>query len=225
MGQKIKGVIFDLDGTLIDSLEVYVKALNEGLKEYNVPPITRQELARYLNQATPIEEILRNVSRKFQDQDLNRECKEKVFKAYLEFEPEEIPLLPNVRELLQELKDRGLKIGILTARTSVGENKWREIKRLNIADYVDVIISAGESKRKPDPDGIFKCLEELGLSKNNVIFVGDSVADVQTGKNAKVYTVAVITGVGSPEDLKSTGADNIIENIMDLLSIIEKESL
>ena len=220
---RIKGVIFDLDGTLIDSLETYTRALNQGLSEFNLGPVSKQELAVFLNQAVGIDKILQELFPFLsEDRETRRHCLDEILRAYLEQEEKGITLKPGCKEVLSLLQGMGLKIGIATGRTTSGDRKWLELRRLNIDHFIDAMITGAEAQRKPAPDGVIKCIEELGLAAQDCVFVGDSQADIVTGKAAGVITIAIATGVAKQEALSQEGPNAIISSLTELPSTIEE---
>ena len=220
---RIKGVIFDLDGTLIDSLETYTQALNQGLSEFNLGPVSKQELAAFLNQAVGIDKILQELFPVLsEDRETRRHCLDEILRAYLEQEEKGITLKPGCKEILSLLQGMGLKIGIATGRTTSGDRKWLELRRLNIDHFIDAMITGAEAQRKPAPDGVIKCIEELGLAAQDCVFVGDSQADIVTGKAAGVITIAIATGVAKQEALSQEGPNAIISSLTELPSKIEE---
>jgi HAD superfamily hydrolase (TIGR01509 family) len=131
-----------------------------------------------------------------------------------------IPLKPYVREVLLILKGRGMKIGVATGRMSKGDGKWRELKNLEIDNLFDAVVTAGETKPKPDPASLIKCVEELGISLADCVFVGDSKADVIAGRSAGVKVIALSSGVASREELIQEMPEVIIDNLAQLTAEI-----
>ncbi len=217
---RIKGVIFDLDGTIIDTLGTYTQAFNQGLGKFNLETVPKKELAVLLNEGLPLKEIIR---RRYPSlpPEMPSECFEEIRKAYLELEEDGVHLQPGAREALSQLKAMGLKIGIATGRTTEGERSWLELRRLNADQFIDAMVtSAALAHRKPAPDGLIECMKELGLSAQECVFVGDSRADILTGKAAGVRTVAVTTGVAEGEALAQEGPDDIINSLAELPVLI-----
>lgn len=218
---RIRGVIFDLDGTLINTIDVYVKALNFGLELYGVEKIRKGQLGKYLDESISLNDILRHISPIFEDPSTNEKCKEIVVKRYVELEVDEVSLIQGADLVLQNIKELGLKTAVLSARTSMGEAKWRELRRLRIDRFVDIVITAAETKRKPDPHGVFRCLEELMLNRDEVVFVGDASADILAGKNAGVSTVGVLSGVGQRDVLSKLGPDLLVDSVLELMPYLK----
>lgn len=219
---KIKGVLFDLDGTLIDTLEAYTRAFNQGIKKFDLEPISQEKLASFLNRALGLESILRELfPSHFEKLEARLKCLTEIAKAYrAEVEDEKVSLKPGTREVLPKLKEMGLKIGVVTGRTTSGELKWAELHWLNIARFIDSIVTGADAPRKPSPDGVVKCANEIGLSPEECVLVGDSQADIITGKAAGIMTIAIPTGVAKEELLFQEGPTAIIRSLAELPSLI-----
>jgi len=166
--QEIKGVIFDLDGTLIDSLVAYHMAFNRSVERYNLKPIDIRELTDFLNQFLSLEELLKNLYPSLNPEDI-QEFMIEMKNEFIALSKDYITLKPHAREVLLLLKNQGMKIGIATGRMSRGDGKWRELKNLKIDSFVDTVVTAGETKPKPDPASLIKCAEELDLSLDECV--------------------------------------------------------
>ena len=132
---------------------------------------------------------------------------------FIALSKDHITLQPHVKEVLQTLKEQGMKIGVATGRMSKGDSKWRDLKNLDIDWLVDVVVTGGETKPKPDPASLLKCTQELGISLTECIFVGDSRADVIAGKSAGVPVIAVSTGVASRDQLAQEMPDYMMDSL------------
>jgi len=220
MGKIIKGVIFDLDGTLIDSLETYCMAFNHTVKRHNLKPINIREISDFLNQFISLEQLLEKLYPSLGPDEI-QEFMLEMRKEFIALAKHHITLKPNAREVLTSLKDKGMKIGVATGRMSRGDGKWRELNNLGINSLVDIVVTAGETKPKPDPASLIKCAEQLELSPDECIFVGDSIADVIAGKNAWITVIAIPSGVASREQLAKERPDFFIDCLSHLPAQIE----
>ncbi len=214
----LKGIIFDLDETLIDSLEVYTEAFNQGISAFKLKPVNKQEIASLLDQGKRLNEILSTLFPEcFAEEDPQRICQEKIRQWYLEKGTLKVELKPGVKSILHSIKSMGFKVGIVTGRMTPTENKWAELKRLGIYDLIDSMVTAAEAAPKPAPDGLIKCIRELGLSPGECIFIGDSRIDVLAGKNAGLKTIAVHSGISSKDSLSELKPDCILPDLDTIL--------
>ena len=218
LGQKVKGVIFDLDETIISSLATYIEAFNRGTRVFDLEPVTKQSIARFLDKGLRLGQMLLELYPSvFGDERRRQACEKEIRQAYLELQVHQVRLKPGVERILQSLKERGLKIGIVTGRLGKGERRWLELRRLGVDRFVDVMVTAADATAKPAPDGLAKCIAELGLSAEECVFVGDSKLDVMAGKEAGVRTVAISSGVAGREVLAEHEPDFILEDMSLLL--------
>ena len=219
--EKIKGVIFDLDGTLIDTLEAYTQAVNQGIGKFNLKPVSIEKLADFLNRGLTLEKTLLELfPTTFEKKEARLQCLEEVITVYRYLVKESVSLMPGAEETLPRLREMGLKIGIVTARTTTGERKWLELRHLGIDHYIDAIVTGGEAERKPATGSLMECLKILGLSPTECVMVGDSQADILAGKAAGVMTIALPTGVASRETLSKDNPEAIIDSLADLTAYI-----
>jgi phosphoglycolate phosphatase len=218
--KKIRGVIFDLDGTLIDSLETYSMAFNSIVKRYKLKPIDIKELSDFLNQFLSLEQVLKKLYPSLESEAI-QEFMVEMRKEFIALSKHHITLKPHAKEVLLSLKGQGMRIGVATGRTSRGDGKWRELKNLEIDSLVNTVVTAGETKPKPDPASIIKCAEELGLSLKECVFVGDSRADVIAGRSAGVKVIAIPSGVASRDELAEEMPDFVLDSLSKLPAYIE----
>lgn len=220
--KRIKGVIFDLDETLIDTLGTLTEAFNTGIKIFGLGPVTSEKIAYFLDRGARLQNMLLELFPSvFEDDSQRLTCEDEIRSSYSNLAVQKVTLKPGAERTLQTLKENGFKTGIVTGRRSEGERKWLELRRLNIHRFVDVMVTAAEAPAKPAPDGLIKCMKELGLSADECVFVGDSRLDIMAGKKAGVWTIAVHTGVASRELLAEQGPDFILDDLNSLLTYLD----
>ncbi|MGM9972525.1 MAG: HAD family hydrolase [Clostridiaceae bacterium] len=214
---KINTVIFDLDGTLLDTLQDLCDSVNYIMTNIGHKNREAKEVRSFLGNGPS------NLLKKCLSSDLEEEEFAKVldqYKAYyqINMHNKTIPY-PGIIDLLEELKNRGYKLAIVS-------NKQDEAVKVLAEKYFKGLIdtAAGESaaiKRKPAPDTIYKAIEVLGSKRDEAIYVGDSEVDAKAAKNAGIPCVLVTWGFRDREDLEKEKPDYIIDRAGDLLHILE----
>lgn len=210
--KKISGVIFDLDGTLIDSLTAYAMAFNRTVDQHRLLPINLREMTDLLNQFISLDQMLQRTYPQLSD-DARAGFMTEMRNEFIALAAEHITLQPYAKEVLGELREQGLKIGIATGRMSDGTSKWRELRNLHIDTLIDAVVTAGETRPKPDPASLIKCVLDLGLTPEACVFVGDSRADIIAARSAGVTSIAIPTGVASRQDLAAEQPGCIIDSL------------
>ena len=219
--ERIRGVIFDLDETIISSLETYVEAFNRGAAIFGLESVSKERIAHFLDQGYRLAKMLLELSPSVFQEDRNRQaCEDEIRNAYIELEAQKVLLKPEAKRTLQSLKERGFKVGIVTGRMTEGEQKWHDIRRLGIHQYIDAMVTGAEAPPKPAPDGLIECVKQLGLSAEDCVFVGDSRVDVIAGKKAGVRTIAIHTGVADKKVLAAQQPDSILADLGLLFSCL-----
>ena len=217
----IRAAIFDLDGTLADTMDALREGMNMALVHYGCEPRSREELLECINYGS--REFVR---RAFPDDFPPEKIDEALiyYKArYAEvWQKTEVPY-PGVYELLARLKALGFKIGIVT-------NKMHEItvplaERLFGKDFFDGVIGQGPYEPKPDPASTLAMLEAFGIDQSEAAFIGDSHIDMRTAKNSGLAAVGVAWGYRSETVLWDEGADAVAHDAEELLEILTSESL
>jgi haloacid dehalogenase superfamily, subfamily IA, variant 3 with third motif having DD or ED/haloacid dehalogenase superfamily, subfamily IA, variant 1 with third motif having Dx(3-4)D or Dx(3-4)E len=212
----IKTVIFDLDGTLIDSMNDIVNAVNITLGNFNLPLLPKEVIGSYVGEGMELL-IKRSIGEKnlssfdevlsFYVKTYNAECRKSTY------------LFPGVEKVLAKLKEKGIKIALATNK-SIGFSE-QILKELDIYKYFDVVMGPESVKnKKPNPDVVYKILETVNTELSSALFVGDSKFDIICGKNAGILTCGVTYGIGSVQSLIDSNADFLICDIEKLLLFI-----
>lgn len=215
-----KACIFDLDGTLTDSVESIAYSANRALQECGLKPNPIESYKRFAGDGVE-EMLIRSLTAAG---DTKLENLEQVILKYREFFAKDctyqVKPYDGIVELLKELKDKNIKIAVLTNKPHA--RAVDVVEAIFGKDYFDIII--GQSKhinRKPSPDGALIIADELGLLTNECIYIGDTDTDMITGKAANMFTVGVTWGFREREELEVNNADFIIDTPLQLLEIEE----
>ena len=198
-------LIFDFDGTLADTLDMYVAIGNEILKEYGMDPVTKEEV---------------------QKKGLKKLIKERGIKLYqipklllygrkkLKNKVSQIKLFQGIKSVLEDLNDKH-KLGILTSNSV--ENVEKVLKKNNILDLFDLVYSEfnlfGKDKK------LKNIIKKYNLPKEQTIYIGDETRDIEAAKRVGIQVLAVEWGYESLELLKEAGPDKIISTPNDLLAL------
>lgn len=214
---KVKALLIDLDGTLVDSTEAYKQAGRAGfaaigLTDFNDDEIAF-EVARRLEQNLPISDLFT----RFQ---LSAKVEERFLPAYLEAYYSAVhvksKLFPKARETLQILS-KDFSLGLITLRYVLREQVIEELRHLRLEKYFGTVVTALDVKKpKPFPDALLKASERLNVKIKDCAVVGDSIVDVQAGKHAGAKTIAVLSGLFNRDELAKQNPDLIVKDIYSL---------
>ena len=221
----VDAVIFDLDGTLIDSAEVYFRLVEEACKRLDLPIPSREtildaartgkgDLRKILSEKT----ISREDKKIDQVMVVIRELFQKKFK-------DTVRLIPGAADLLRLIHRVGKRIGLVTAtHLRYLDAKMYPLKKARVASLIESVICIEDvSRYKPEPDPLIECAVRLGVSADRSVYVGDSNVDIRAGKAAGMKTVGVLTGIDGYERLKNERPDLILKSIAELSGIIHFE--
>jgi phosphoglycolate phosphatase len=214
--KKYDTVIFDMDGTLLNTLEDISDSVNHVLAMYGFPCRKPHEVRSFLgNGAARLMELAvpGGISNPQYGICLNDYCNH-----YQENLQNKTCVYEGVMSMLEQLSGRGYKIAIVSNKS---DNAVKELAGLYFGEYVKVAIGeTADIARKPAPDTVMRAIEELGSTAAKTVYVGDSEVDVETAKNCGIKCVGVTWGFRDREVLEQEGADYIIDSPQDLLKII-----
>ena len=215
----IKACIFDMDGTLVNSLNSISYFANKALNKYGLSSIEVEEY-KYMvgNGAKTL------VKRMLEKLGADEELFEEVFSEYSTTYDKNFLYLTEpydgIMDLLKELRRTSVKTAILSNKPHITAEK---ISAELFGDaLIDICQGAIDTfPLKPDPDGVYEIIKELGLKKEECLYIGDTSTDMKTGKNAGLFTVGVLWGFRKKDELVENGADAVISHPSELLSIIK----
>lgn len=214
-----KACIFDLDGTLTNTLESLTYSVNTTLKELGLSSITREQCRAFVGDGPRplLEQSLRAVG----DHDLLHiekavEIYGRIFKESCTYKVEPYE---GIVELLEALKKKGLRLAVLSNKPHMQTNKIvAQFFKEGTFDLAEGL--KPDVPKKPDPTGAWIISESLGVKKEECVYIGDSDTDMMTGNNAGMLPVGVTWGFRSREVLKEHGAKYLIDHPEELLTII-----
>lgn len=211
-----KAVIFDLDGTLLDSLNDILFVLNDTLTHFGLPQITRMQAQSYIgNGARELVRLAIGGENAHRLDEILSYYKEQ----YAKSDNELSRIFDGEDEALKVLKGAGVKLAILTNKPHAAAMRANEIFFKKYA--FDCIFGQTDGvPLKPNPQAVYKIIEQLGVKKEECLFVGDGEADVLTAKNAGLNCVSVLWGYRSKAQLEAAGATLFAESFKKLQSEI-----
>ena len=212
----INTIIFDLDGTLLNTLEGLKNSTNFALKKFNSPEITLEQTRSFVGNGVR-KLIERAIPNGEQNPDFEK-CLNTFKEHYSKTMYQKTVAYDGIEDMLTELKKRGVKTGVVS-------NKFDTAVKELCKNYFDglIIVAIGESpnvRKKPAPDSVLKAMKILGTKPENTLYVGDSDVDIQTAKNSNLKSVGVTWGFRDRELLEKEGADFIINTPCELLELI-----
>ncbi len=205
----VKAVIFDLDGTLLNTLEDLWISTNFALSQFGYPQRTFEEVRMFVGNGVR-KLIERAVPENCQNVD---ECLAVFKKHYAENMYNHTAPYNSIEKILKDLQAQGVKTAVVSNKFDLAV---KELCKKYFGDLIDIAIGQFDDvPPKPAPNGVLKALKELG--EETAIYVGDSEVDVQTAKNANLTCIGVTWGFRDRENLK--GADFIIDEPCDIIDI------
>jgi HAD superfamily hydrolase (TIGR01509 family) len=220
---KVEAVIFDLDGTLIDSIGIYFMIVENALERLNLPTVSRASIQaaaedENFNWGLVLPDELMN--RKTEIIDRAREITNKIAPPLFE---KNVKLIPGADLVLKSISSNGLKIGLVTStRRSFLKIKMRPLKSAGVADLFEAIISSDDTqKRKPAPEPLLACARQLRVEPDKCAYVGDTRTDMRAGQAAAMKTIGVLTGFDELKLLQKETPDAVIDSIGNLMEVIE----
>ncbi len=213
-----KMVIFDPDGTLLNTLEDLCDSVNYALKTNGLPERSIEEVRNFVGNGIRLlieRSVPANTTKDITDKTF--EC----FKAYYGLHcNDKTKTYPGIINMLKKVKANGYKTAVLSNKAQYAVTKLCNIYFDNV---IDIAIGAKENiPKKPAPDALFMCAKEQNIDLKNIIYVGDSDVDVATAKNAGVTGIAVTWGFRSRETLKKCGAEILVENTKELSDVLQQ---
>jgi len=203
-------VIFDMDGTLVDSFEAILLAFNYAMESMGRPKVTHDELLPVMGVA------LKDIFRLY----LPRERIKEAVHLYRTYQAgiilQHTRVLDGVFLTLQELSRMGVRMGIVTNKPV--DVALRVLRHVKLGTFFGAVVGLDEvSRPKPDPEGLYLCLSRLGKSAAQCLYVGDSYIDMDTALAAGVEFRLVSTGAVSAEDLRRRARQRVISALPEIL--------
>ena len=217
--RKYDTVLFDLDGTLLDTLPDLKSALNFALREAGYPTRTTEEVRAFVGSG--LYNLVKRAMPAGTDEALLQNTTKVLKSYYLQHLVVETVPYDGMLQLMAKLKADGFKIAIVSNKADA---PMQEIGRHFFADLAGFVLGEREDvPRKPAPDMVRLALDALGADAARAVYVGDSEVDVQTARNSGTGSVCVDWGFRDREDLVAAGAEVICSSVAELEAALYAE--
>ena len=214
---KTKLCIFDMDGTLVNTIDTIAYFGNTTLENFGYETIPTDEYKLMIGNGSRvlIERMLNFVQASAENVD-------EIHKWYRDKYDSDFMYLTRVYDgiisMLNALKDEGIKTAILSNK----DDKTAKLVAEALFDdgLIDLCLGARKGKAlKPDPSSVFEIIEEFGVEKEECLYIGDTATDIMTAKNADVFSIGVLWGFRSEKELSDAGTDAIVSDPVEIAEI------
>lgn len=218
-----KACIFDLDGTLTDTLESLTYSVNATLRELGLAQITDEQCKAFVGSGARklIERSLKVAGdSKLKYMEEAMEVYGRIFKENCTYH---VAPYEGIEEMLDKLKQAGVKLAVLSNKPHL---QTRDVVAAFFKSGTFTCVQGQQEgiPRKPDPTAVFQLADELGVTREECLYIGDSDVDMKTGVAAGVTTIGVTWGFRSREVLEENGATYIVNKAKEIISIVEGEN-
>jgi len=221
LNKKISSILFDLDGTLIDSIPDISMALNNMRRHFNLKPIPLETVRNIVGKGFP------TTVRKVLDLSLRPHQANRIFDiAYkitlTEYEKcigQNTKLFPNVESTLEKLKKYNIKMAVVTNKEEA--HAKMTLKHTGLDQYFDLVVGGNTTNNyKPHPDPLLYAMKTLNTLTNEVVIIGDSDSDINAAKAAKIPVIAVTYGYNHGVPIAKSNPDITIDKFDEILQVL-----
>ncbi len=211
-------ILFDFDGTLIDTQQAIIDTYREMFRKFRPDyTLTKEEELSFIGPA------LKDVFPKYFKEDVNYLIEE-YRTINFELHHSSVKPIEGAIEILKELKAQGYRIGVVSSKLNEGVVYGAKLFKMDA--YFDVIIGLDDVKdAKPSPEGIFKACDLMNVPRSDVIYVGDSVSDIKAGKNANAFTIGFIFDENRRDALLKSKPSRSVDKLTDILEIVKENNI
>ena len=215
-GRKLRAVIFDLDGTLLNTLEDLAASTNAALAANNMPVRTIDEVRRFVGNG--VRKLIERAVTPGADEETIAAVLASFVEHYRQHDRDHTGPYPGIVELLDALTAQGIRCAVVSNKI---EPAVIALCREYFGDRVSAAVGDAPGRNvKPDPAGVQAAMERMGVTKEECIYVGDSDVDIYTGHNAGMESIGVTWGFRSEELLREAGAEYICHTAKELLALL-----
>lgn len=209
-------VIFDLDGTLLYTLENLKESTDFALAKYNYAPISLEQTKDFVGNG--IRKLIEKAIPNGQKNINFEECLKTFKNHYSQNMYTKTRPYDGIMKMLENLKGKGIKTAVVSNKF---DSAAKELCEKYFENLIDFVIGQSEKiPQKPSPEGVFEVIKHFGGNAQNCIYVGDSEVDIKTAKNANIPCISVSWGYRSKDLLKKEGAEIIVDKPEEILALL-----
>jgi len=215
---RYRAVLFDLDGTLVDSYSALTEAVNHARRTEGLRDLSAARIRKFVGDG-----IERLLQRAFERTDVPHRVRETFEARYDEICCAESKVLADVERTLQELSRLGVQMAVCTNKPTVFSKKILDF--LDLSRYFRAIVGPDlAGARKPEAQHLFVTLASVDCGPEHALFVGDMPVDVRAARNSGIDVAVIATGSSTREQLVAAQADHFLERLSDLLEVVRREA-
>lgn len=219
MSDPLKLAIFDCDGTLVDGQHMIITAMKHASDRCKIPYPGDEPVRRIVGLS-----LLEAISKVYPEHtDNDHQLLRTEFIDHFQYlrtqDDHEEPLFDGIKETIEALNDMGVLLGVATGKSTRGLRNT--LMNHDLTDYFITLNTADDGPGKPHPSMINVALADAGVERENALMIGDTTFDMVMAKNAGVRSVGVTWGYHPEHELKSSGADHIIDHISELIGLVK----
>lgn len=213
---KYEAVIFDLDGTLVDTLDDLTDSVNFALSSFGFPMRNREEVRSFVGNG--VRKLVYLSVPEGTDEETSEKCLGVFKEHYKNNSRNKTKPYDGIIELLEKLCESDVKTAVVTNKM---QSAAKDIVEFFFENKISLAVGQVDGvAQKPNPDGVLLVLEKLGIKKEKAVYVGDSEVDCLTARNAGIDCIGVTWGFRSAEVLKESGAGIIVDEPLQILQEI-----
>lgn len=221
MNERIQAVIFDLDGTLLNTLDDLTASTNAALALYGMPQRTTEEVRCFVGNG--VAKLIARAVPEGTDEATTSAVLADFVAHYEQHNRDRTAPYEGIMSMLQALGQQGVRCAVVSNKI---EPAVIALCREYFGDLIEVAVGdAPQRPRKPDPTGVYEAIRQLGVPKEACVYVGDSDVDMVTGHRAGIRSIGVTWGFRSEAVLREAGADAICHTAQELLAQVSSAEM
>ena len=208
--------VFDLDGTLLDTLEDLYLATNSALESHSMPRRSRDEVRMFVGNG--VEMLIRRAVPSCTDEETTLAVLADFKTTYAAICEDHTRPYDGIPDMLRALRERGIRVAVVSNKFDAAT---KQLCQKYFGDLVEVAIGERAGvRKKPAPDTVYEALKELGMTATGAVYIGDSDVDIQTARNCGMPCISVTWGLRDKDFLLQSGAEILVDTPERLLGVI-----